>query len=149
MWLGVRSVSVTQFVVDSKDNPVWVPDASASPISYEDGRPSQVTHLYGEVLRRSNFDCDSGFACYVVQHDGRTDLVRVLNDNGVGLNPDYAGGLCIEVVAPVGQWKSSTGTADFVDVRSVKWMRAWPKPRTGSAPTGSNGSVASARGRAP
>lgn len=126
--LGVRSLTVNEFVKVSSDNPVWVPDVGTTPVMYDETHLSRVSHLYGEVLRRSSFDCGAGFGCYVVQHDGRTDLVRVLNDNGVGLNPDYAGGLCIEAIGPVGQFKSDTGTAQFVDVRRASWMRAWTKP---------------------
>ena len=86
---------------------------------------SQITRLFGEITRLSSHDCGSDFLCYILDHDGVENLIRVLPDNDWGLDVDYDGGLCAEVIAPVGVNAGDTGTVSFLDVRKSAWMRTW------------------------
>lgn len=122
---GERTVDRTSgWTILSSDNPVYVRELGAATIDYE-ARLSEVTHLYGEVTRKSSYDCGSGYACFIVDHGGTENLVRVKATNSFGLGADYDGGLCAEVVAPVSMYTGSKGNAEFLDVMDSDWMRTW------------------------
>jgi hypothetical protein len=112
------------WTVLSSGNPVYVMELGTGDISFE-AHHNQVTHLFGEISRLSSHDCDSGFSCYIVDHDGTENLIRVRQDNEWGLDVDYSGDLCAEVIAPVNVYTGDTGTATFLDVRDADWMRTW------------------------
>lgn len=105
-------------------NPVYVRPIDEEGLRYED-RFAQVTHMVGEVIQRSNFDCGTGYSCFVVEHGETTDLLRVASNNGYGLTLDYSGGLCAEIVAPVNMYMADSGNAHFLDVGKDSWMRVW------------------------
>lgn len=113
--------------VSSSDNPVHVHDLGAATLQDDTGI-ARLTHAWGEIGARSNHDCGPNRACFVLEHQGVQDKVRVPNDNPFGLDPDYQGGLCAEVIAPGGRYRGFTGTAVFLDVVHESWMRVWPKP---------------------
>jgi hypothetical protein len=125
---GIRLIDdPSSLVVDSSDNPVSVLEVGSDNLDYL-AKYSQLMHLYGEVDRPSNFDCGTYYACYVVGHDGTDDLIRLPVNNEFGLDPDYEGGLCAEVIAPVGLYTGLDGDAVFLDVTSSTWMRTWNAP---------------------
>ncbi len=112
------------WTVLSSENPAYVMELGAGELSFDEHH-NQVTHLFGEITRLSSHDCDSGFSCYIVDHDGSENLIRIRQDNDWGLDVDYSGGLCAEAIAPVSIYTGGTGTATFLDVRKAGWMRTW------------------------
>ncbi len=130
-WLGSyydeRRVERTSgFTVLSSGNPVYVRELGAENLDYLTGF-AILTHVYGEITRTSSYDCGNGFACYILDHDGTTDLIRVATNNDWGLGPDYSGGTCGEVIAPVSMYGGTDGDATYLDVWGDE-MRTWPKP---------------------
>jgi hypothetical protein len=118
---------VTLWHLDSHDNPVAVHQLGATNVRYDQVH-SQLTQVYGELTAVSNHDCDDDHLCFRLAHDGTEDFVRVNTLNTFGLDLDYAGGRCAEVIAPAGVFASATGTVMFLDVAVDDWMRVWPKP---------------------
>lgn len=113
--------------ISSGDNPVPVRELGATALADLDGL-ARLTHAWGEITGPSNVDCGQDHSCFLLQHRGTQDKVRVPHDNGYGLDPDYQGGLCAELVAPGGTYAGSDGTAVFLDAHHATWMRVWPKP---------------------
>lgn len=106
---------------------VAVPELGADRIDYTI-RHSSFFHAYGEITALSNYDCGNGFSCYIFEHDGVTDKIRVPANNAWGLDLDFQGGLCAEIVAPVGYRYDPDGEVHFLDVRIEDWMRVWSLP---------------------
>ncbi len=63
-----------------------------------------------------------------MEHDGTEDYIRVPTSNLWGLDVDYSGGLCAEIVAPMNIYNGSTGVVEFLDVTNADWMRVWDAP---------------------
>lgn len=118
---------VDGWTVLSSDNPVYVRELGAENVDY-DTTWGQMTHVYGEITAVSAWNCGTSRKCYILNHDGTDDLVRVPSANDYGLDPDYDGGLCAEIVAPVSVYESSDGDANFLDVLQAGWMRVWALP---------------------
>ena len=125
---GVVDIWSANAVLHTTDNPVAVYDLTAENVDH-DVHGARLTHMYGEITQVSGHDCaPGGNICFVVAHDGTTDLIKVKVTNNWGLDVDYAGGLCAEIVAPVRTETGDTGRMDFLDVREPTWMRTWPVP---------------------
>ncbi len=125
---GLQQVEgVGNWYVTSHQNPVSVRAVRGAGVRYLDAY-SQLSQLYGEITEPSTLDCGEGFLCFRVEHDARADLIRVPVVNTFGLDADYAGGLCAEVIAPVGTRQQASGDVDFLDVVSPTSMRTWPLP---------------------
>lgn len=119
---------IGSFSVSSSGNPVYAEHLGAVTSTF-DSRISQLTHEAGELVEASAMDCGTGNTCFVFEHDGVRDRIRVPSMNSFGLDVDYDGGLCAEVLAPVGQYWDSRGVQGyFIDVAEPEWMRVWPKP---------------------
>jgi hypothetical protein len=125
VWFDDRS---TTWHVDATDEPVYVRELGASNVDYAAAR-SQLVHVWGTVGAQSAVPCGDDHLCFLLQHDGTQDKLRVPADNTFGLDVDYAGGtLCAEAVAPVGVFQSDTGVAMVIDVADPSFLRVWPKP---------------------
>lgn len=73
--------------------------------------------------------CGSGYTCFVFEHDGVRDRLRVPSLNDFGLDVDDGGGRCAEVIAPAGIYQTSEGVQGyFIDVVESAWMRVWDLP---------------------
>ena len=124
-YYGERRVPrLSGWTVLSSANPVYVRELGAESLDYL-STFSQLTHTWGELTRASSYDCDRDRECYILDHNGQENLVRVPADDTFGLVPDYAGGRCVEIVAPVSIHMGSDGDATFLDVREADWMRVW------------------------
>ncbi len=123
-----RSVEdVSDWIPRSTGNPVYVAEVQAAGLTYLTTF-SQRSHLTGELTGVSSLDCGLGFTCFRLEHDGRSDLVRLPTDNTFALDADYAGGLCAEVIAPAGIRQTVSSSAQFLDVLKPAWMRTWSAP---------------------
>lgn len=119
---------IGSFSVSSSGNPVYALHLGAETSTF-DSRVSQLTHEAGELVEASGLDCGTGYTCIVFEHDGVRDRIRVPSINSFGLDVDYDGGLCAEVLAPAGQYWNSYGLQGyFIDVAEPEWMRVWPRP---------------------
>lgn len=116
----------TGWTVHSSGNPVYVLPLGAQNLDFE-SRFNQMVRMHGEISRQSNFDCGPSQVCFIVSHDGTEDLVRVPIDNTYGLDPDYDGGLCAEVIGPTNMYNGDNGEAVFIDVLQSGWMRVWER----------------------
>ncbi|MFZ5476049.1 MAG: hypothetical protein ACOZNI_04685 [Myxococcota bacterium] len=124
-WYGEQRIGrVSGWTVLSSSNPVYVREQGADPVDYLDRR-SQMTHAYGVIDRASSHDCGTGYLCFVFEHEGTEDLLRVPVDNDAGLDVDYGGGLCGELVAPVSRYYGSTGDIEFFDAVLAGSVRTW------------------------
>ncbi len=132
-WLGGRADSgyverTSGWTILSNANPVYVAELGSANVDYYAAR-NQMVHVYGEITARSSHDCEIwALDCYVLEHDGTEDYIRVPTDNPWGLDIDYKGGLCAEVVVPENIYTGSTGTVEFLDVTNLDWMRVWDVP---------------------
>lgn len=55
----------------------------------------------------------------------RADAVK----DGFGLDVDYTGGLCAEVIAPAGiRYDSGNILGYYLDIDQPTWMHVWAKP---------------------
>jgi hypothetical protein len=108
----------------SAGNPVAVTELGSANLDY--AHFNRMTHVWGRIDRVSNADCGRDQLCFVFEHDGTVDRIRVPADNTFGLDQDYGGGLCGEVVAPEGvNYDEFEVPTHFVDVRQPEWMRVW------------------------
>ncbi len=129
-WLGGRSGSsyverTSGWTVLSSANPMYVAELGSANVDYY-ARRNQLVHVYGEITARSSHECEIwALDCYVLEHDGTEDYIRVPRDNPWYLDIDYEGGLCAEIVAPVNIYMGSTGTVEFLDITNTDWMRTW------------------------
>jgi hypothetical protein len=119
---------VNGWTIGDQSDSVYAAELGSSPLDYYAAR-NQLTHAFGELTRLSSHDCDEawGMMCFVFNHDGTEDLVRVPVDNSWGLDIDYDGGLCAELVAPVNLHNGTTGEAVFLDANNPDSMRVWNK----------------------
>ena len=125
-WAGVpMAQDPGSWSVTSSDNEVPALELGAATAHYPD-HLSQLHHEWGRLVEPSGVDCGSGYSCFVFEHDGVRDRVRVAQINDFGLDVDYAGGLCAEVVAPAGIYQDSRGVQGyFLDVIDPAMMRVW------------------------
>lgn len=122
---GERRVPrLSGWTILSSANPVYVRELGSGSLDYLLAF-SQLTHTWGELTGTSSYDCGTDRECYILDHNGEENLVRVPVDDAFGLGPDYAGGLCVEIVAPVSIHMGADGDATFLDVREADWMRVW------------------------
>lgn len=128
-WSGVPMVQEPgSWTVNSSDNPVSAPDLGAATVDYTD-HYSVLLHESGELTEPSGLECGSGYTCFVFEHDGVRDRIRLPDANDFGLDVDYDGGLCAEVVAPAGIFQNSEGVQGyFIDILDATWMRVWTRP---------------------
>ena len=117
---GMAVFRISDQIVTGLDQPVYVREAGPMALQFADGR-AQLTHAYGALTAVSALDCGPGRLCFDLDRNGVTDRVRVSNANSWGLNVDYTGGLCAEIVAPI----ALSGTASVLDARDQAWMRVW------------------------
>jgi hypothetical protein len=127
-WYGVPTLyNVGSWTVNSSGNPVPAVNLGASVATYSD-HYSQLVHASGEIVEVSGLDCGTGYTCFVFDHNGVRDRIRLRQMNSFGLDVDYGGGMCGEVVAPAGIYYDSDGLHGyFIDVADDSWMRVWPK----------------------
>lgn len=128
-WNGVPLVrDPGSWSVESSGNPVAAPHLGAETVDYT-GHYSELFHEAGELIEPSSLDCGTGYTCFVFEHDGVRDRIRMPALNDFGLDVDYDGGLCAELVAPAGIYQDSEGVQGyFLDVIDATWMRVWAKP---------------------
>jgi hypothetical protein len=120
--------NIGAWTVGSSNNPVAARHLGAATVDYTD-HYSELIHEAGELVEASSLDCGTGYTCFVFEHDGVRDRVRVPMLNTWGLDVDYGGGLCAEVLAPAGVYQTSEGVQGyFLDVREETWMRVWSAP---------------------
>ena len=118
---------VTAWTVLSTGNIVSVRDLGAENVMLTDQR-NQLLHVYGELTTATSLDCSywPSLSCFVLSHDGTTDLVRLDDDNSWGIEDDYDGGLCAENIAPIMFTDGDDGFLSMIDVVDASWMRVWP-----------------------
>lgn len=128
-WSGVPLAEEPgSWTVVSSGNPVSAPGLGAATVDYTD-HYSMLLHESGELTEPSSLDCGTNYTCFVFEHDGVRDRIRVPTLNDFGLDVDYGGGLCAEVVAPAGIYQNSEGVQGyFIDIGEETWMRVWTKP---------------------
>ncbi len=113
--------------VNSSNNPVYARHLGAATVDF--AHYSELIHEAGELTGVSSLDCGTGYTCFVFEHDGVRDRIRLATLNTFGLDVDYTGGMCAEVLAPAGQRNTSSGvTGYYIDVASAAWMHVWPVP---------------------
>ena len=132
-WVGARSDGAwvehpDGWTVLSNGNSVSVRDLGSDNLDYYAAR-NEMLHVYGEITEQSAYDCDYawGLTCYMLEHDGTEDRIRVEVSNPWGIDVDYEGGLCAEIVAPIGHHNGDHGPVTFLDVMNSDWMRVWAK----------------------
>lgn len=115
------------WTIGSSGNPVYARHLGASTVNFD--HRSEPIHEAGELTAVSNLDCGTGYTCFVLVHDGVSDKIRLPTLNEFGLDDDYAGGLCAEVIAPAGiRYDSGVVLGYYLDVAQPTWMRVWAKP---------------------
>ena len=125
---GALLNNIGSWTVTSSGNPVPARHLGAATVDYTD-HYSQLVHEAGELLEPSSLNCGDGYTCFVFEHDGVRDRVRLPALNDFGLDVDYDGGLCAEVIAPAGQYRDGGVVQGyFIDVPDASWMRVWPAP---------------------
>ncbi len=119
---------VGSWTVNSASNLVPARHLGAATVDYTD-HYSELVHEAGELVEPSSLDCGTGYTCFVFEHDGVRDKLRLPALNDFGLDVDYDGGLCAEVIAPSGIYQNSSGVQGyFIDVPDATWMRVWDAP---------------------
>ena len=114
------------WTVSSSNNPVAAPHVGA--VSVDFSHYNELKYEAGELTGVSNVDCGNEFLCLIFEHDGVRDKIRLPASNSFGLDPDYNGGLCAQVVAPAGSSDVSGADVNFFDIADPSWMRVWPVP---------------------
>ena len=119
---------VGSWTVTSSGNHVPARHLGATTVDYTD-HYSELVREAGELLEASSLECGTGYTCFVFEHDGVRDRLRLPSLNDFGIDVDYDGGLCVEVIAPAGIYQDSDGVHGyFIDIADPAWMRVWTAP---------------------